>query len=458
MQAGIQTEKELERKRSNEIMTEETDTRLNALEANIKKIGNALTEKDTEIARLKKICEDKDHEIDRLSHKCCELAARPHYLNGPWDRLHKASTEIDHLKDEINKRNEILQDHSIKFAKLSKENNRLLLKANDLEKALEEARENRCPDSCERDCSGCFYNWAKNDEENKTFCKELMTEGTCHKWYMSFCGDMGYCLKLVSSGKCPLGKKPAGTASEPSQKEPPKDEPELMICPNAGCKPACGRCPHREPHKKTGDCCFVGRGGCAECIPYKEPAKAKDSSMDLPEPPKDEPELMICPNSEGCEYESCHHKKPHEHTGGNCEFSGNNCKSCIPYKEPTVSEMQQPIRRENTVAGALHYDIEVQGRRIDAYTKEQIGFDERLEALEIASKAHDQINRAYGKMIQDLQKEKKRPVGLDPEVRYYPISEGELREAIKDNLPLSEEDTERNTKILAQILNRDCVN
>jgi hypothetical protein len=111
----------------------------------------------------------------------------------------------------------------------------------------------------------------------------------------------------------------------------------------------------------------------------------------------------------------------------------------------------------HAVDTVLH-DLEVQGRRIDAYAKKQIGFDERLEALEIASKAHDQINRAHGKMIQDLQKEKKRLVGLDPEVRYYPISEGELREAIKDNLPLSEEDTERNTKILAQILNRNCVN
>jgi len=327
-------------------MTEETDTRWNALEANIKKIGNALTEKDTEIARLKKICEDKDHEIDRLSHKCCELAARPHYLNGPWDRLHKASTEIDHLKDEINKRNEILQDHSIKFAKLSKENNRLLLKANDLEKALEEARENRCPDSCERDCSGCFYNWAKNDEENKTFCKELMTEGTCHKWYMSFCGDMGYCLKLVSSGKCPLGKKPAGTASEPSQKEPTKEESELVICPMYD-KSKCV-CVHGEPHKHLKEC---------------------DGHKDT--------------------------------TEGYCGAS------CIPYtKEPTVSEMQQSIRRENTVAGALHYDIEVQGRRIDAYAKKQIDFDERLDALEIASKAHDQINRAHGKMIQDFQAQK----------------------------------------------------
>jgi len=49
--------------------------------------------------------------------------------------------------------------------------------------------------------------------------------------------------------------------------------------------------------------------------------------------------------------------------------------------------VQQQICRENTVAGALHYDIEVQGRRIDAYAKKQVGFDERLEALETALKS-----------------------------------------------------------------------
>jgi len=355
--------------------------------------GEAPAEKDAEIAQLKKTCEDKDQEIDRLIHKCCELAAEPHYLNGPRDRLRKASTEIDHLKDEINKRNKLLQDHSITFAKLSKENNRLLQKVNDLEKA----KENRCPESCKRDCSGCFYNWAKNDEENKTFCEELMTEGTCHKWYMSFCGELKYCLKLISSGRCPLGKKPG-------QKEPPKDEPETV---------------------------------------------------------QKEPELWICPNFKGgLDCLNCPHHEPHTHTK-NCEksFSIMCPCDCTPVKkEPTVPEMQQQTCKENTVAGALHYDIEVRGRRIDAYAKKQIDFDIRLDALEIASKAHDQINRAHGKMIQDLQKENQPLTGLDPAVRYYPISEGELREAIKDNLPLSEEDAERNTKILAQILNRDCVN
>ena len=284
-------------------MTEETDVQ-----------GNVLTGKDTEIARLKKICEDKDHEIDRLSYKCCELAARPHYLNGPWDRLHKTSTEIDHLKDEINKRNEILQDHSIKFAELSKENNRLLLKANDLEKALQEAMKKQCAHY------PCGMTMGVGDGSGQLFV---------HGNYES--------IKALQ--KLLLDRQ--------SREEPPKDEPELWICDHAA----------------------------------------------------------------RCNIEICNHIRPHKHLDGcdkpTCDLKKDTPVKCIPYKkEPTVPETQQPARRENTVAGALHYDIEVQGRRIDAYAKKQIDFDERLDALEIASKAHDQINSAHGKMIQDLQAQK----------------------------------------------------
>jgi hypothetical protein len=50
---------------------------------------------------------------------------------------------------------------------------------------------------------------------------------------------------------------------------------------------------------------------------------------------KKEPELFICPAhgvSEMCP--TCHHSKPHEHTGENCTFDWVRCKKCIPYKEP----------------------------------------------------------------------------------------------------------------------------
>ena len=106
-------------------------------------------------------------------------------------------------------------------------------------------------------------------------------------------------------------------------------------------------------------------------------------------PPKDEPELWICPKAELCCQDDCVHKKPHQRI--NHETGMNNCNrpgkcggrtECIPYKEPTVPQIQQPARRENTVAGALYQAIEVEGRRIDAYAKKQVNFDMRLDKLE----------------------------------------------------------------------------
>ena len=57
------------------------------------------------------------------------------------------------------------------------------------------------------------------------------------------------------------------------------------------------------------------------------------------------PELFICPAhgvSEMCP--TCHHSKPHEHTGETCNFDGVRCKKCIPYKEPapTIPQMHPP--------------------------------------------------------------------------------------------------------------------
>ena len=142
------------------------------------------------------------------------------------------------------------------------------------------------------------------------------------------------------------------------------------------------------------------------------------------EPPKDEPELWICPKAELCRFDGCVHKKPHQRI--NHETGMNNCNrpgkcggrtECIPVKkEQTVSEKppcfgtckeadgkiterscldcdflgdckdvfygQKHARRENTIAGALYQAIEVEGRRIDAYAKKQINFDMRLDKLE----------------------------------------------------------------------------
>ena len=66
-------------------------------------------------------------------------------------------------------------------------------------------------------------------------------------------------------------------------------------------------------------------------------------------PGKAEPELFICPAhgvSEMCP--TCHHSKPHEHTGETCNFDGVRCKKCIPYKEPAQTpapeEGRSPIQ------------------------------------------------------------------------------------------------------------------
>jgi hypothetical protein len=97
------------------------------------------------------------------------------------------------------------------------------------------------------------------------------------------------------------------------------------------------------------------------------------------EPPKDEPELMICPKGcDGCAHGHIHKCEDPDDCGSPCEGY-----VCIPVKKkPTVPQMQQSARRENTVAGALHQAIEVEGSRIDAYAKKQINFDMRLDKLE----------------------------------------------------------------------------
>jgi peptidoglycan hydrolase CwlO-like protein len=138
--------------------------------------------------------------------------------------------------------------------------------------------------------------------------------------------DRRACINCGNT-ECPILIGADQTCWKPMQREPPKDEPELWICPNAGSIAICGPCDHSRPHEKTDLCSNV------EVI------------ESLPDP-------------------ECKHP-------------------CIPVKkEPTVPQMQQSARTENTVAGALHYDIEVQGRRIDAYAKKQVNFDMRLDKLE----------------------------------------------------------------------------
>ena len=81
----------------------------------------------------------------------------------------------------------------------------------------------------------------------------------------------------------------------------------------------------RDPERQI-VCDILANGFTMQRVPEKEP-------------PKDEPELWICPNvgaSPDCKI--CHiHSKPHPHNKG-CDFSGTTCKACIPYKKPTVPQ------------------------------------------------------------------------------------------------------------------------
>ena len=56
---------------------------------------------------------------------------------------------------------------------------------------------------------------------------------------------------------------------QPAQKAP---EPELFVCPDAGCHPLCDiiHCEHKEPHKHDA-VCDLTTSMCKKCVPFKEP-------------------------------------------------------------------------------------------------------------------------------------------------------------------------------------------
>ena len=72
------------------------------------------------------------------------------------------------------------------------------------------------------------------------------------------------------------------------KKDPPKDEPELVICPNVGKKDACSNCYHIKPHIHSASCDLEtnwnnGRYNCVKCIPYKkeEPTVPEIQSIEI---------------------------------------------------------------------------------------------------------------------------------------------------------------------------------
>jgi len=59
-----------------------------------------------------------------------------------------------------------------------------------------------CPEDCTSDCSGCRYNWATNDKEDKIFCTDLLPDGCCRS------ADEVFCIARIRGGTCPKGKTP----------------------------------------------------------------------------------------------------------------------------------------------------------------------------------------------------------------------------------------------------------
>ena len=137
-------------------------------------------------------------------------------------------------------------------------------------------------------------------------------------------------------------------------------------------------------------------------------AKLKElRASDKKEPPKDEPELVICPDAKQCKVEVCGAKNPHKKTelcdDLSCPVNGERSGPCIPVKkEQTVPEMQQPfdIQKAHTAqietcqgrldkleescdqhykAQVSHTDYAVESRRrIDALEKEIAAIREKV--------------------------------------------------------------------------------
>jgi hypothetical protein len=167
---------------------------------------------------------EKDAEIARLKDKCNKAILEPHHPGGPWDMLHKATEENRHLKDQIVDLEKLSEIQKTTIDAQGKD----LRKAEDLEKRNSQK----------------WYTLQKEqltfrDPERKVVC-DIMANGF--------------------------------TMPEMAQKGP-----ELFICPNIGCKPACSTCHASTPHLKDDCCDYSGVGGCAKCIPYKEPAKHDDT-------------------------------------------------------------------------------------------------------------------------------------------------------------------------------------
>ena len=142
---------------------------------------------------------------------------------------------------------------------------------------------------------------------------------------------------------------------------------------------------------------------CGEILVILESLGLEDPAQKAPEP-----ELFICPAhgvSEMCP--TCHHSKPHEHTGENCTFDGVQCKKCIPYKEPV------------NVKGDLVNSLQEEGKSPIQHLQDRVleleqhqGRDraDLMEKIRDLEKSHETIR---GSMDFQWQKQKDQIGGLE---------------------------------------------
>ena len=208
---------------------------------------------NTQLLRAEKEAAEK--EIDRLNQKCCELAAEPHYPDGPWDRLHKASEEAAKQKYECEL---IIEKRDAEIIGLKK-----TIK------------------SCEMTISDYQSRLAQQDQMLKDLIGKIKALDGWKRTNATY-GSPGWSATTSAfnegiSRAIEVMRENVHVPTPPESEkvitafEPPKDEPELVICNCAEerCKMSCNAW---KPHKKSKACTAAP---CnfhphSKCIPYKE--------------------------------------------------------------------------------------------------------------------------------------------------------------------------------------------
>ena len=178
---------------------------------------------------------------------------RGEFIVSMWDdyakQLSEKDDKIDHLKDEIKKRNVIIQDHCAEIVRLT----------NDKSLCIQEL------DRFKKKYDGRVTEVVRLNDRIRQQDQELK--------------DLGKALheaREYDPFTCPRRQDacigcPHTACPQRAKKEPPKDEPELWICPYADLDCEKNKCRHGTPHEHIDECDKEGAEYCGKkCIPYKK--------------------------------------------------------------------------------------------------------------------------------------------------------------------------------------------